>query len=138
LSFTKALFLSLITSNRRLLRAIVQLSSSAFFCALRALLRIKPCKKKERISTKMKNFVSKSINYKVLSLCTFILFYARLSGRSSFDMAERPASSFGNPILLAISWQTDISLLSWRQYRKSSSSVPLNSKAPFGYFSSWA
>jgi hypothetical protein len=32
------------TSDRRLLRAIVQLSSSAFFCALRALLRIKPYK----------------------------------------------------------------------------------------------
>jgi hypothetical protein len=30
------------TSDRKLLRAIVQLSSSAFFCALRALLRIKP------------------------------------------------------------------------------------------------
>jgi hypothetical protein len=29
-----------------LLRAIWQLSSSAFFCALKALLRIKPCTKK--------------------------------------------------------------------------------------------
>jgi hypothetical protein len=28
-------------------RAITQLSSSAFFCALKALLRIKPCKKIE-------------------------------------------------------------------------------------------
>jgi hypothetical protein len=42
LSFSKASFLSLITSVRRLLRAIVQLSSSAFFCALKALLSIKP------------------------------------------------------------------------------------------------
>jgi hypothetical protein len=40
-----ASFLSLITSVRRLLRAIVQLSSSAFFCALKALLSIKPYKK---------------------------------------------------------------------------------------------
>jgi hypothetical protein len=35
----------LITSDRRLPRAITQLSSSAFFCALKVLLRIKPCKK---------------------------------------------------------------------------------------------
>jgi hypothetical protein len=35
-------------------------------------------------------------------------------------MAQRPASSFGNPILLAISRQTDNSLLSGRQYKKSS------------------
>jgi hypothetical protein len=33
-----------ITSDRRFLRAIWQLSSSAFFCALKALLRIKPYK----------------------------------------------------------------------------------------------
>jgi hypothetical protein len=45
LSFSVASFLSLITSVRRLLRAIVQLSSSAFFCALKALLSIKPYKK---------------------------------------------------------------------------------------------
>jgi hypothetical protein len=45
LSFSKALFLSLITYVQRLLRAIVQLSSSAFFCALKALLSIKPCTK---------------------------------------------------------------------------------------------
>jgi hypothetical protein len=44
LSFSVASFLSLITSDQRLLRATVQLSSSAFFCALRALLSIKPCK----------------------------------------------------------------------------------------------
>jgi hypothetical protein len=37
------------TSDQRLPRAIMQLSSSAFFCALKALLRIKPCKKEERI-----------------------------------------------------------------------------------------
>jgi hypothetical protein len=82
----------------------------------------------------MKYFIS---NFKV-NFYTFILLYARLSARSSFDMAERPSSSFGNPILLAISRQTDISLLSGRQYRKSSSSVSLNTKAPFGYFSFWA
>jgi hypothetical protein len=63
---------------------------------------------------RMKDFISKFINYKVHSFCTFILLYARLSARSSFDMAERPTSSFGNPILLAISRQTDISLLSGR------------------------
>jgi hypothetical protein len=45
LSFSVASFLSLITFVRRLLRAIVQLSSSAFFCALKALLSIKPYKK---------------------------------------------------------------------------------------------
>jgi hypothetical protein len=36
-------------------------------------------------------------------------------GALTFDMAERPSSSFGNPILLAISQQTDISLLFGRQ-----------------------
>jgi hypothetical protein len=46
LSFSAASFLSLITLDRRLLRAIWQLSSSAFFYALNVLLRIKPCKKK--------------------------------------------------------------------------------------------
>jgi hypothetical protein len=56
----------------------------------------------------------------------------------SFVIAQRPASSFGKPILLAISRQMDNSLLSGRQYRKSYSSVPLNTKAPFGYFSSRA
>jgi hypothetical protein len=108
LSFSKALFLSLMTSDRKLPRAIVQLSYSAFFCAIRALLRIKPYKKEERINTRIKDFIYKSINYKVHNFCTFRLLYARLSARSSFDMAERPASSFGNPILLAISWQTDL------------------------------
>jgi hypothetical protein len=29
-------------------------------------------------------------------------------------------------------------LLSGRQYRKSSSLVPLNTKSPFGYFNFWA
>jgi hypothetical protein len=82
----------------------------------------------------MKYFIS---NFKVNSFYTFILLYARLLARSSFDMVKRPSSSFRNPILLAISRQTDISLLSRRQYRKSSSSVPLNTKAPFGYFSFW-
>jgi hypothetical protein len=103
----------------------MQLSSSAFFCALTALLRIKPCKKEERINIRIKDFISMSINFKVHNFCTFRLLYARLSARSSFDMAERPASSFENPILLAISRQTDISLLSGRQYMKSSSSVPV-------------
>jgi hypothetical protein len=41
-------------------------------------------------------------------------------------------------MFLAISWQTDTSLLSERQYRKSSSSVPLYTKDPFGYFKSLA
>jgi mevalonate pyrophosphate decarboxylase len=45
LSFSSASFLSVITSDRRFPRAIWQLSSSAFFCALKALLRIKPYKK---------------------------------------------------------------------------------------------
>jgi hypothetical protein len=45
LSFSAASFLSLITSDRRLPRDIWQLSSSAFFYALKALLRIKPYKK---------------------------------------------------------------------------------------------
>jgi hypothetical protein len=45
-SFSAASFLSLITSDRRLLRAIRQLSPSAFFCALEALVRIRPYKKK--------------------------------------------------------------------------------------------
>jgi hypothetical protein len=97
-----ASFLSLMTSDQRLLRAIVQLSSSAFFCALRALLRIKPCKNKQRISVRIKDFISKSISFKV-HFYTFRLLYARLSARSAFVMAQRPASSFGNPILLAIS-----------------------------------
>jgi hypothetical protein len=39
---------------------------------------------------------------------------------------------------LAISRQKNISLLSGRQYKKSSSFMPLNTKAPFGYFSSRA
>jgi hypothetical protein len=76
LSFSKASFLSSITSERRLLRAIVQLSSSAFFCALKALLRIKSYKKKKELSMTMKYFIS---NFKVNSFCTFILLYARLS-----------------------------------------------------------
>jgi hypothetical protein len=82
----------------------------------------------------MKYFIS---NFKV-DFYTFMLLYARLSARSSFDIAERPSSSFRTPILLAISRQTDISLLSGRQYRKSTSLVPLNTKAPFGYLSFWA
>jgi hypothetical protein len=48
-SATRPSFLSSITSERRLLRAIVQLSSLVLFCALKALLRIKPYKGKERI-----------------------------------------------------------------------------------------
>jgi hypothetical protein len=39
---------------------------------------------------------------------------------------------------LLISRQTEISLLSGRQYKKSSSPLPLNINAPFGYFSFWA
>jgi hypothetical protein len=65
-----------------------------------------------------------------INFYTFMLLYARLSASSSFDKIERPPSSFGNPMLLPISRQTDISLLSGRQYRKSSSSLPLNTNAP--------
>jgi hypothetical protein len=61
---------------------------------------------------------------------TFMLLYARLSASSSFDEIKRSSSSFGNPMLLPISRQTDISLLSRSQYRKSSSSLPLNTNAP--------
>jgi hypothetical protein len=41
-------------------------------------------------------------------------------------------------MLLPISRQTDISLLSGRQYKKYSSPLPLNTNAPFGYFNFWA
>jgi hypothetical protein len=82
------------TYDRRLPRVIVQLSSFALFCALRAFLRIKPYKKEERINARIKDFISKSINFKVHNFCTFRLLYARLSATSSFDMSERPASSF--------------------------------------------
>ena len=61
-----------------------------------------------------------------------MLLYAKLLASSSFDKIERPSSSFGNPMLLPISRQTDISLLSGRQYRKSSSPLPLNINAPSG------
>jgi hypothetical protein len=50
LSFSKPSFLSSITSERRLFRAIVYPSSSIFFYALRALLRIKPCKREIELS----------------------------------------------------------------------------------------
>jgi hypothetical protein len=46
LSFSRPSFLNSITSERRLLRAITHPSSSASFWALRALLSIRPCKKK--------------------------------------------------------------------------------------------
>jgi hypothetical protein len=59
-----------------------------------------------------------------------MLLYVKLSASSSFDKIERPSSSFGNPMLLPISRQTDISLLSGRQYKKSSSPLPLNTNAP--------
>jgi hypothetical protein len=62
------------------------------------LLSIKPYMK--RISIKNN---SKFINFQIYNFCTFRLLYARLSARSSFVIAQRPASSFGNPILLAIS-----------------------------------
>jgi hypothetical protein len=42
LSFSRASFLSVMTSDRRFPSAIWQLSPSASFCALKALLRIKP------------------------------------------------------------------------------------------------
>jgi hypothetical protein len=87
---------------------------------------------------RIKDFIPDFISFKIHNFCTFRLLFARLSARLAFVMAQRPASSFGKPILLAISRQTDNSLLSGRQYKKSSSSVLLNTKAPFGYFSSWA
>jgi hypothetical protein len=49
LSFSRPSFLNSITSKWRLLRAIVQPSSLVLFCALKALLRIKPYKEEERI-----------------------------------------------------------------------------------------
>ena len=61
-----------------------------------------------------------------------MLLYAKLLASSSFDSIERPSSSFGNPKLLPISRQTDISLLSGRQYKKSSSPLSLNTNAPSG------
>jgi hypothetical protein len=76
----------------------------------------------------MKKFVFK---YKI-DFHTFMLLYAKLSGNSFFDNTERPSSSFGNPKLLPISRLTDISLLSGRQYKKSSSPLPLNTNAPSG------
>jgi hypothetical protein len=59
-SFSRPSFLSSITSERRLFRAIVHPSSSIFFCALRALLRIKPCKRSIilSISKGKKSFLS--------------------------------------------------------------------------------
>jgi hypothetical protein len=41
-----------------LLRAIVHPSSSALFCALKALLRIKPCKKRKELTITVKYFIS--------------------------------------------------------------------------------
>jgi hypothetical protein len=61
---------------------------------------------------------------------TFILLYAKLSANSSFDSTESPSSNVGNPKLLPISQQTDISLMSGRQYKKSSSPLSLNTNAP--------
>jgi hypothetical protein len=61
---------------------------------------------------------------------TFILLYAKLSANSSFDSTESPSSNVGNPKLLPISRQIDISLLSGRQYKKSSSPLPLKTNAP--------
>jgi hypothetical protein len=61
---------------------------------------------------------------------TFKLLYAKLSANSSFDSTESPSSSVGNPKLLLISQQTEISLLSGRQYKKSSSPLPLKINAP--------
>jgi hypothetical protein len=62
---------------------------------------------------RINDLISKSINFKVHNFCTFRLLYARLSARSSFDMAERLASSFGNPILLATLQETH--KISWAQ-----------------------
>jgi hypothetical protein len=88
----------------------------------------------ERISmtNKIPHFKFKCNSY------TFMLLYAKLSASSSFDMIERPSCSFGNPMLLPISRQTDISLLFGRQYKKSSSPLPLNTSVPFRYFNPWA
>jgi hypothetical protein len=58
----------------------------------------------------MKNsFLSTKIDFH-----TFILLYAKLSANSSFDSTESPSSNVGNPKLLLISRQTNISLLSGR------------------------
>jgi hypothetical protein len=63
LSFSRPSFLSSITSERRLLKAIVHPSSSALFCALRALLRIRPYKRSAVLSiSKWKIFVFKYKN----------------------------------------------------------------------------
>ena len=56
--------------------------------------------------------------------------YAKLSANSSFDSTESLSSSVGNPKLLPISRHTEISLLSGRQYKKSSSPLPLKINAP--------
>jgi hypothetical protein len=77
-------------------------------------------------------------NTKKIHSHTFKLLYAKLSASSSFDSTESPSSSVGNPKLLLISRQTEISLLSGRQYKKSSSPLSLNINAPFGYFNFWA
>jgi hypothetical protein len=50
LSFSRPSFLSSITSERRLFKAIVHPLSSALFCALRALLRMRPCKRSVELS----------------------------------------------------------------------------------------
>jgi hypothetical protein len=62
LSFSRPSFLSSITSERRLFKAMVYPSSSALFCALRALLRIRP----------YKNAVLSVSKWKILSLNTKI------------------------------------------------------------------
>jgi hypothetical protein len=76
LSFSRPSFLSSITSERRLFKAIVHPSPSALFYALRALLRIRPCKKKcgikykqiKQISVfKYKKFILIPLSYYMLS-----------------------------------------------------------------------
>jgi hypothetical protein len=61
-----------------------------------------------------------------------------LQGHPLTLQIDRAQASGIPPMFLIISRQTDISLLSGRQYRKSSSSVPLYTKDPCGYFRSLA
>jgi hypothetical protein len=73
LSFSRPSFLSSITLERRLFKAMVYPSSSALFCALRALLRIRPCKRSVvLIISKRKNLVfkHKDLVLSPLSYCT--------------------------------------------------------------------
>jgi hypothetical protein len=101
LSFSRPSFLSSITLERRLFKAMVYPPSSAPFCALRALLRIRPYKRSVVLSiNKRKNLVFKHKNLILspLSCCTLscrpihllIILTARL-------LASRTRSFFPSP-----------------------------------------